>query len=298
MSPKTITIRLKGGLGNQLFQYAAAKNIAVNNGLELLVDVHSGFVDDVYKRSFALSVFNIKAQIVECKKMNQTIVHKLIKFWKFKSEHRSFITFGNNVIEKTYNFSDEIEKYVVSKSIILEGYFQSEKYFKNIRNIILEEFKFTVPPDTHNLKILEEISLRASVSIHVRKYDNSKTIDSSAINGICSLDYYQKAIMFMQEKLQNPCFYLFSDDMEWVKENLKISGGQVVYMDFNGTDNDREDFRLMSACKHNIVANSSFSWWAAWLNSNPYKIVIAPNKWLSTTRYDYKDVVPDNWIKF
>lgn len=298
MSPKTVTIRLKGGLGNQLFQYAAAKNIAVNNGLELLVDVHSGFVDDDYKRSFALSVFNIKAQIVECEKMKQTIVHKLVKFWEFKSEHRSFIAFGNNVIEKTYNFSDEIEKYVVSKSIILEGYFHSEKYFKNIRNIILEEFKFTVPPDTHNLKILEEISVRASVSLHVRKYDNSKTIDSSAINGICSLDYYQKAIMFMQEKLQNPCFYLFSDDMDWVKENLKISGGQVVFMDFNGTDNDREDFRLMSACKHNIIANSSFSWWAAWLNSNPYKIVIAPNKWLSTSRYDYKDVVPDNWIKF
>jgi hypothetical protein len=297
MIQKTITIKLKGGIGNQLFQYAAAKNISEKNESELLIDAHSGFVGDPFKRSFALNVFNVSSRILDPEKIKQSKLDKIIKYFINKINRLIFKKFRNEIVEKTYHFDEAIEKFKVSQSIILEGYFHSEKYFKNIRSILLMELEFINSPSVIGQKYLNEISKLESVSVHFRKYDNN-TIDTSSINGICSIDYYQTAIKFIQHKLQNPFFYFFSDDIEWTKNFFTISELQVKYIDYNNAENSYEDLRLMSVCKHNIIANSSFSWWGAWLNVNPDKIVIAPKKWLATDKYDYKDVVPENWLKF
>jgi len=297
MNQKTITIILKGGLGNQLFQYAAAKNIAEKNGAKLYIDAQTGFNGDPFKRSFSLNVFNISSTVLYPKKIIKFNVFQINKYFIILLNRLFFLKFRFKIIEKTYQFDPAFEVLTITYPVSLEGYFQSEKYFINIRDILLKEFEFKNPPNPIGQKYLDEISKLNSVSIHFRKYDSPNTIDTSSINGICSLEYYIKAINFIQNNIQTPFFYIFSDDIEWVKKNIDTSGLDVKYISHNGTESNYEDLRLMSACKHNIIANSSFSWWGAWLNKNPDKIVIAPKKWLASDKYDYKDVVPEKWIK-
>ena len=292
-----VIIKLMGGLGNQLFQYAAAKNIALKNNTELFIDSITGFKDDQFNRFYALNNFCISSKVAP-KELIESLTNqnKFVKFFNIKN-----FFFGKNkthfLCERHYHFDDKIFDLNTNNNIYLQGYFQSEKYFFQISEQILSEFELIGEAKGINCNFLEKIENCESVSVHVRKYYETYADSSNHIYGNFNAKYYHNAISYMLDKIKNPFFFVFSDDINWAKKNVSFGTANVEFISHNGLESGYEDIRLMMTCKHNIIANSSFSWWGAWLNKNSNKIVIAPEKWLDTKIYDFKDVVPESWIK-
>ena len=183
----------------------------------------------------------------------------------------------------------------VSPNAYLMGYWQSEKYFQFIEAIIRADFVFKQAMSNSNQLIANQIEQSNAVSLHVRRGDYANNPLTAATHGLCSMDYYMQAIQHIGECVYEPNFFIFSDDIVWVKENLKINF-PCFYVDGNYGEESYNDMRLMSLCKHHIIANSSFSWWGAWLNQYAGKIVIAPNKWFAHDT-DVKDLLPESWVK-
>ncbi len=175
-------------------------------------------------------------------------------------------------------------------SYYISGCFQSMRYFKDIFNEIARDFTLKIPLNAKNSKTLEKIRSCESVCLHVRRGDYLKP-DIINLIGIVGLDYYKRAIEFISQRVSNPKFFVFSNDIAWARDNLGI---EAVFVDWNDQEN-YFDLELMRNCKHNIIANSTFSWWGGALNENPHKIVIAPKVWFKALPYD--DIVPDGWIK-
>jgi len=284
-----IIIKLIGGLGNQMFQYAAGRRAAYVNNTQLKLDI-TGYDHQVgiTNREYMLHIFYINEQFASQKEITACI--KPVSFLsRIISRHTS-----SYVKEQYFHFDPKILKPVNNR--YLEGYWPSEKYFLDIGSIIRKDFTLKNKPDKTNIALLKRISIYNSVSIHVRRSDyvsDQKTYD---FHGVCGLDYYKKAISLIAEKTNNPHFFIFSDDPDWCKSNFRLQSS-TIYVTHNLGVKDYEDMRLMSACKHNIIANSSFSWWGAWLNSNPNKIVMAPKKWFCDKSIDTKDLIPQDWIK-
>lgn len=217
------------------------------------------------------------------------------------NKHRLFIDrlrnklrIGNCVIVQR-NFGYDL-KYIHFKpsskhSYLLDGYWQSEKYFASCVNQVRQAFKFP-SLDKGNQLIAQQIEQVNSVSVHVRRGDY---VNNPLHGDICTLDYYKRAIGIINSKIANPQFYVFSDDVAWCKDNLSLPN--AVYVDGNQGKNSYKDMQLISLCKCNIIANSSFSWWGAWLNINSNKVVIAPRKWFNDTRFNVSDLLPNEWIK-
>ena len=180
--------------------------------------------------------------------------------------------------------------------IYIEGYWQTEKYFKNIEHTIKKDFTFKTKPDKNNQSLLNQIKNCNAVAIHVRRGDYVKNPVANRILGVCNLDYYNKCINLIIRKINNPHFFIFSDDPKWTINNLNIDF-PATYVSHNGSDKGYEDLRLMSNCKHQIIANSSFSWWGAWLNNNPNKVVMAPKKWFNDLSINTEDLIPESWVK-
>lgn len=290
-------VKFNGGLGNQMFQYAFACALADKFNVEILFDF-SYFeevkgVNNVTSRCFELGVFNL-----DCKQAEQ-IDLKNIKKPDFDSKFKNTLAkrfpklYGINYIREKHNYVFDKNMFNSPDYIYYEGYFQNEKYFKHIRNVLIECFSLKAPLDEQNSQVLEQIERTNSVSIHIRRGDYVSLDYVNKIHGVCSLDYYKKAIEYMSKRVENPHFFLFSDDIEWVKTNLKIDYPYTV-VDFN-QEKSHFDLELMKNCKHNIVANSSFSWWGAWLNENPNKIVIAPKNWITCNQKC--DIIPSEWVK-
>ena len=198
--------------------------------------------------------------------------------------------------EKNFRFNPNVLH--VRQNCILDGFWQCEKYFINIKEILFEEFTFQKTISDIDLqKIQTEIQTTNSVSIHFRRGDYLSNNNANKSHGVCSMEYYQKAVQFIAEKVNDPVFFVFSDDIEWVKDNFKCEF-PVHYIE-KSDENIHSDFQLMSLCKHNIVANSSYSWWAAWLNRNEAKLVIAPKRWFADEKNQSQaeDLIPQSWIK-
>lgn len=176
-------------------------------------------------------------------------------------------------------------------NLYLEGYWQSERYFLAIQEIIKREFTIKCEPDDENKQLAEKIIQTNSVSVHFRRRHDYPHIHPS-----CDLGYYDRSRDFITTRLPDPHFYVFSDDMVWAKENVRYQP-ETTYVTHNGSERNYEDLRLMSLCKHNVIANSSFSWWAAWLNPDPNKIVLAPSQWFSDPTLDTRDLLPPGWIR-
>jgi Glycosyl transferase family 11 len=209
-------------------------------------------------------------------------------------EHRILKKKLNKIIERDFSYQEEIlKKY--NGPVVLDGYWQSEKYFKSIREDLIKDLQITTLSEEEDLKVIEEINRTNSVSLHVRRADYTN-LDTQNIHGLCDIDYYGRAIEILADKVEKPHFFIFSDDIIWAEENLKINF-PINFVGHNDADKNYEDLRMMSLCKHNIIANSSFSWWGAWLNTNPAKITIAPERWFATTERNFEDVIPDSWIK-
>jgi len=286
-------IDINGGLGNQMFQYAFGRSISLHAKQELKLDI-SNF--ETYElRTYLLNCFSITGSIATKKELDKyKIQSKYLKYLKYliKNSH----LFKNIKIGKMYfekqGFSYDPNVFL-SHSAYYVGYWQSYKYFENIRDILLKEFSINTMTDTTNLAMLSNIENTSSISLHIRRGDYVTNKHTNSIHGTCSLTYYVNAINIMSQNLDNPTFFIFSDDIQWVKDNLKIEY-PTYYVDFND-DSPEKDIILMSKCQHNIIANSSFSWWGAWLNNYSNKIIIAPKNWVNNNNINTIDLIPKDW---
>lgn len=289
-----IITKLIGGLGNQMFQYAIARNLAEKNGDILKLDI---FEFDTYPdRTYSLYPFNIQNNIASLKEVNRFGVRHL-QVWK-KVIHKMLfnLEIGKKgyIKEKKFGFDPAILQ--LSGDIYLDGFWQSEKYFKDIENIIRKEFTFNSNISNSHSDLQEKIECSNSIGIHFRRGDYAFKSSASIKFGICSNAYYQKAINSIVAVIKNPLFIVFSDDAKWVKNNFIIKHPNIFISDVIPNNSDWNELMLMSYCKHNIISNSSFSWWAAWLNKNKKKIVIAPSPWFNINRSE-SDLIPGNWFK-
>lgn len=283
-----ITTKLIGGLGNQMFQYAAGRRAAYVNNTSLKLDI-TGYDNqkDITKREYMLHIFRIDEQFVTKEEIAE-----------FKKPISLLARFFSRQIplyvkEKYFHFDPKVLS--APDNAYLEGYWVSEKYFEDISDVIRKEFTFKSKPDRKNRELLKQISACNSISIHVRRGDYVTDRDTHKFHGVCGLDYYKKAVSYIIGKVINPVFFIFSDDSGWCKDNLHLHY-QTKYVTHNLSINHCEDMRLMSACKHNIIANSSFSWWGAWLNENPDKTVIAPRQWFRDMTINTTTFIPDSWM--
>lgn len=289
-----IISRIIGGLGNQMFQYAVGRALSLARGQRFCLDV-SEFSDYGLHQGFELMrVFDCVAEIATQNELDCVLgwqglphVRKLLA-----RNGLSVVRSKKFVVEPHFNYWPGILD--VPNDCYLMGYWQSEKYFKIVDFDLSFDFVFKRQLDGINYDLARSMSTCESVGLHVRRGDYVSNVNALAVHGVCSLDYYRRAIRYVSERLENPCFFVFSDDMDWVVENLKIDS-PCYYVGFNRAENSYVDMQLMSLCRHNVIANSSFSWWAAWLNRNPEKIVVAPSKWFADGR-SAVDLVPSSWI--
>jgi len=291
-----IIVHLNGGLGNQMFQYAFGKRTAENNNDILKLDLshYSNTHPTETPRRYNLDIYNINESFASDKEIgalkfgNRSFFSRILSWLSVSDEERSYI------VEKFFQFDQSMLD--IKGNAYLQGYWQSEKYFNDIRKVLLENFTIKTHLDDKNKKVLDGINETESVSVHIRRGDYIKDKKTKQFHGTCSLEYYKKAIDIIGKKIKNPHFFIFSDDIEWAKKNLRLSY-PAHFVDNNDDEHNYEDLRLMSNCKHNIIANSSFSWWGAWLNQNPDKIVIAPRKWFNDPNIDTSDVTPKSWLR-
>ena len=176
----------------------------------------------------------------------------------------------------------------------LIGYWQNEKYFAPIADTIRAEFTLKQPLSAASAAVAREMEASEAVGVHVRRGDYAHNPGTRQKHGLCSLEYYQTCARQILRQHPRAAFYVFSDDPQWAAENLDL-GGPRVLVDHNGPERDYEDLHLLSRCRHFIIANSSFSWWAAWLSNWPDKHVFAPKRWLASVQYDASDIVPAGW---
>jgi hypothetical protein len=290
-----IIVQLIGGLGNQMFQYAAGCSLAVHHNTELKLDTTQCCQDKL--RDCDLSVFSITANVALSMDLDR--VRRPLT-WNIKHPVGSLRTVirQNATIRyvKERNFYFDPDIIALPNNIYLEGYWQSEKYFAEITDIIKKEFSFVNPPSKINREIIEEIRGCNSVSLHIRRGDYVSNPIAKEILGVLGIEYYMHALNFIESKIENPHIFVFSDDIQWARENLKTTL-PLRFINHNRMEMDYEDLRLISNCKHHVIANSSFSWWGAWLDNNYNKIVIAPKSWFNTKSLDSKDLIPNEWIK-
>jgi hypothetical protein len=198
------------------------------------------------------------------------------------------------VVHENFDYNFKKEYLVKSNGITFYyGGWHSEMFFVSVKDELRRLFTFNILQDEENKSYSTKIVSTNSVSIHVRRGDFLNADNINLFGDVCNKEYFAKAIDLISRKVAEPHFFIFSNDMEWVRLNLKINN--VTYITCNIGKNSWKDMYLMSLCKYNIVANSTFSWWGAWLNNNPNKIVIAPNRFLKNDTQT--DVYPDSWIK-
>ena len=279
-----IITKLKGGLGNQLFQYAVGRAVALHHKLPLKLDLtvfekyklHNGYRLDQFAIQAGIATEN---DIINLKGGNNVLFSALRKAGLFK--RKSYFK------EKRSSYFDA--RVFKNNFVYLDGYWQNELYFSNIREVLLRELSPINSMNDLGCDYLEPINKCNSVSLHVRRGDylNLKNIN------VLDVDYYMKAVEYIRKSIEKPTFFIFSDDLDWCKKSLGFLDG-CIYVDRTQTEID--DLKLMSFCRHNIIANSSFSWWGAWLNQNPKKTVIAPKDWMLNDPGS-NDVILSDWVK-
>lgn len=271
-----ITVKLKGRLGNQMFQYALAKKLSITHGVAFDFNNDALIWDNC---NYSLSVFNIdNVPVNNTRTFLRKQIYRIERFLGKQKYHEPHFYFNSDVLNL--------------KHATLNGYWQSEKYFSDIREVLLKDF---TPKQLPNNPILTQIKQCNAVSIHIRRGDYASNPQTTAFHGLISVAWYQKAIDIIKEKVDNPHFFFFSDDIEWVKEHF-VPQDNFYFVEPAPEELSYQDMYMMSQCKHNIIANSSFSWWGAWLNQNPDKIVIAPKQWFLDKNTNTKDVIPSSWI--
>lgn len=295
-----IVLMAEGGLGNQLFDFVLYKTL-MGLGKDVYIDkrmlspnfYHGEFIPEhifklniQYIDSQAILLHSVPAANLRILKKGLRIVHKIIAGQRYV--YQSDMLF-HPFSRKSIKDLDDV--------VITNPLFISEKYFKPIEDVIRSQLIFRVGTDEINLRWIDKINQSNSASIHVRRGDY---VGFKPCEGVCDIEYYTKAIEYIENKEKNIKFFVFSNDIEWCQSELKLPNN-TEFVNNNYGDNDYKDMMLMSLCKHNIIANSTFSWWGAWLNNNPNKIVIAPKHFYKRALIRYYDidgdVFPSEWKK-
>jgi hypothetical protein len=280
-----IIVKLKGGLGNQLFQYAFGRLLSIKRNTSVKFDVLSVDKKDIH-RDFKLDKFNTKIELASLEeiKKSEYPFGFISKIW----------TWVKRKILRIYNVGYS-EKIINSKEKYYDGYWQNYKYLEPIRKELLTEISLKESINKKYSELISRINSSNSVSIHIRRGDYVNDSKTKKAHVTFGLEYYEEAIKIIKDKIKDPVFFVFSDDISWIKENLKIN--YPIFFVSNPEIKDYEELIIMSTCKHNIIANSSFSFWGAWLNQNQNKTVIAPIKWSNLYQKEYKNICPENWIR-
>jgi hypothetical protein len=296
---KSVTVALYGGLGNQLFQYATGLAMAKHYGASLVLDL--SWFDSVHGlqnttiRNFALRPFAIQAELKTGEfpaLSEQNIFKRLVN--KILRRIGLDVLQGKIFTEKKFRFDPEI--FHLNCPIWLNGYWQSPKYFENLGHDIHSAIGRPQNLSAESAAMLEKISAAQSICAHVRRGDYVTNQQASETHGLCNLDYYKQGIHLVSADLSNPHCFVFSDDPQWVRENFDV-GIPITVVDINDADNAHQDLWLMAACRRFVIANSSLSWWGAWLGRNPCKKVVAPKQWFMGDARDTRDLIPDGWIR-
>lgn len=290
-----IIVELNGGLGNQMFQYAFARSLSLSLNEPLAFDTKKLYSRNTHNGLELNKAFNIDIREAILKDLKSILGLQANRFLKYILTNRKI----SNLVRSRYIKEPHFHYWNGAKNLVgsnyLVGYWQSEKYFKSHETIIRSDFNFKSSLSNEDAKIIEDISKHDSISLHVRRGDYISNPKASSTHGLCSIDYYSKALKLVTEHLTNPKVFIFSDDISWVKHNLR-SEYDFRYVIHNSGDQSFNDMRLMSLCQHNIIANSTFSWWAAWLNANSNKIVVAPKNWFADLSYCPNDLYCDGWM--
>lgn len=283
---------LKGGLGNQLYQYASARALAEKNKTSIWLDLSflNKETPSITKRNFELHHFSlIESKDVKVINNNDLkLPKKIIQKVAVKALKKAILEY----VEDDNHFNANFFK--SNRSVAIDGYFQSYKYFDFIRHQLFYDFQLVEPLDERNLEALVSILSCNSVCIHVRRGDYVSLQAANEFHGLCDFNYYREAITIIHSRIENPHFYIFSDDIPWCRSHFDEAN--ISFIDANNSDNAHLDLNLMKNCKHFIIANSSFSWWGAWLAENKNKIVIAPKKWFAEEDSNIEDRIPPEWL--
>lgn len=284
-----LIVKISGGLGNQLFQYAAGRALAARMDMPLVLD--AGWFERTPKsntpRSYELLRYRLSARLAQgyeralCKLHHGQILGRLSwlpRPWR-------------HVRERDFDFQDV--PFVKTGSIYLDGYWQSYRYFDHFRETILNELTPEVPMSMQDEELARMMLATPSVSVHVRRGDYVSNTKALQTHGLASLAYYNQAIVRMQQLFSDARFFVFSDDLEWARANLPLPANAIC-VEHNRSENAFQDLRLMSMCSGHIIANSSFSWWGAWLSRASNKRVIAPARWFADGR-PTPDLIPADW---
>lgn len=283
-----IIIEASGGLGNQMFQYALYKKLEFLNK-DVVFDT-SFFRSKQDLRELEIGVFGVQYRSISDKEVacirgygyQDSIVDKI----RYKLKTSKYLIYRDTI----ECFQPEV---LEMDEVYLCGYWQSENYFKDIREQILQEFTFPASVVKNNEVLTNRMQSENSVSIHVRRSDYLTEQNLKVYGNICTEKYYNNAIGYTEQNVDNPHYYVFTDDLAWAKEYFK--GDNYTIVGENRGKDSYIDMYLMSKCKHNIIANSSFSWWGAWLNQNPDKKVLAPKKWFHN--HEKEEIVCEDWIR-
>jgi len=277
-----IYVRLMGGLGNQMFQYAAGRRLAISHGTYLVLDLShlENQPSEETPRFYELNTLKVKA-----KTTTQLADKKKKSVFKKKPDllviQETGLDFDKNIL-------------ALPDNVLLIGYWQSYKYFQDAEKQIREDFAFKSPLSSQKEKELQAIkAVKDSVAVQVRRGDYATNAETNKFHGLIPLDYYKSASRYMAKKLKTPHFFVISDDSEWCEKNLKLDYPVTFIKSVPGTGH--EDMQLMSKCSNHIIANSSFGWWGAWLCDNQSKKVIAPKQWFKGTNVKMDDRLPPGW---
>lgn len=294
-----IIVKLMGGLGNQMFQYAAARSLAQRHNTEVAMDCsflanpppgdtpRQYFLDSLAVKQRFASVH----EIAEIGGLYRSVSQKVL----LRIRRLACIAKSENIFrEKGLNFCPEFLG--LPDNVYLDGFWQSERYFADIAEIIRKEFAVSDEPRGRNLELAGRIKSTEGVSVHFRRGDYLNSAKTAAYHGLPGIDYYHRALDKIREYVSDPKLFVFSDEPDWVRQNIEFPVPFEI-VDHNPPERGVEDLRLMSCCRHAIIANSSFSWWGAWLITNPQKMVVAPSRWFAAAENDPVDLIPDSWIR-
>lgn len=290
-----IIVRLYGGMGNQMFQYALGRALALKNKTTLGLDIYD-LLDRTPRQGFTFREYDLDLFSIEAEMVSQ----KSLSFW-----HRSCgkglagvvlnklrrNLFGGQGRERGFKFNPKVLD--LGSGAYLDGYWQNPKYFESIAGIIRKDFTLKNPLPENIKELKKEIESLNSVCVHVRRGDYV----GNKFHDVVNREYYNQAINILAKKINIEHIYVFSDDIDWCKENLSFSYTVTFVGKEYGGERASGHFELMKSCKHFIIANSSFSWWTAWLAENSEKVVIAPKVWFGDKSIDTSQRIPENWIR-
>ncbi len=294
-----VIVKIMDGLGNQMFNYALGRSLSLQLGYPLKLDITSFSEEREFPFTYKLHYFNIPQDIAsthEIEQIRDGYHLNPLQEAAFKLRRRLASYHEKPYVqERYYHFDPDILK--IRDNTYLAGLWQSEKYFRPVAEQLRKDFVLKSKPDPLNQTFADQICAVNSISLHHRRQEFAGERGKQDNQVVMTQEYYDKALAYICQRVENPHLFIFSDEMDWVKANLRFNL-PVVYVDHNREEEKHiEDFRLLSMCRYNIISTSTFSWWSAWCNPNPDKIVIAPKTWFSGGHNDPRDVVPESWIR-